>query len=65
MAAKKDPRIYPALIHYDEEDKGFLRRQYPDLPGCATVGVNMEIAPAGQKRPLRDLSILQNRRAIR
>ena len=51
MAAKKDLRIYPALFHYDEEDKVFCV-EYPDLPGCVTVGENMEIALRRAKESL-------------
>ncbi|NLD96170.1 MAG: HicB family protein [Synergistaceae bacterium] len=51
MAAKKDLRIYPALFHFEEEDKLFCV-EYPDLPGCVTVGENMEIALRRAKEAL-------------
>ncbi len=51
MAAKKDLRIYPALFHYEEEDKLFCV-EYPDLPGCVTVGENMETALRRAKEAL-------------
>jgi|LSQX01.3.fsa_nt_gb predicted RNase H-like HicB family nuclease len=51
MAPKKDLRIYAAIFHYEKEDKLYCV-EYPDLPGCVTVGENLEVALRRAKEAL-------------